>query len=174
MASYESMLDNLENLGAISPAQWRAIHRKLEAEGKHFNRRTRGGVRRRRPQYGKQRRTGTYATRSGKYARQERAGGKSMARPTVRSVRAYRTTNRRKSTKKDYLNEIFALTFAQSRRWMRTMASTGQTGKRIRLTSRNYQNWSLRQLANRANSIKKAIRMGITEKRGQTVKKKSR
>jgi len=61
-------------------------------------------------------------------------------------------------TKKDYVKQIFSLTSNSADRWMRTMPSTGSAGRRVELTMKNYNRWSEKQLAGRANTIRTSIR----------------
>tara|TARA_Y100000593_G_scaffold28568_2_gene56990 strand:+ start:1434 stop:1946 length:513 start_codon:yes stop_codon:yes gene_type:complete len=61
-------------------------------------------------------------------------------------------------TKKDYVKQIFSLTSNSADRWMRTMPSTGSAGRRVELTMKNYNRWSEKQLAGRANTIRTSLR----------------
>ena len=61
-------------------------------------------------------------------------------------------------TKKDYVKQIFSLTSNSADRSMRTMPSTGSAGRRVELTMKNYNRWSEKQLAGRANTIRTSIR----------------
>jgi hypothetical protein len=69
-------------------------------------------------------------------------------------------------TKKDYVKQIFSLTSNSADQWMRTMPSTGSNGRRVKLTEKNYNRWSEKQLAGRTNTIRTSIRKKQKRKHG--------